>query len=103
MSKASEWADALRPVEAARPSIDFRALDEDDDYVVTALVGTHKTTGDAILAFESSDETQSPALRAENAITLAYWILETFGDAAQTPPRPASRRDRVQTPSRTGP
>jgi hypothetical protein len=70
-------------VEAARPRIDFRALDEDDDYVVTALVGTNKTTEEAILTFESSDESQPPAMRAENAITLAYWILETFGDAAQ--------------------
>ena len=103
MSKASEWANTMKPVEAARPSIDFRALDEDDDYVVTALVGTNKATGEACLTFETSDESQAPALRAEGAIKLANWILETFGDAAQTPPRPASRRDRAQTPSRTGP
>ena len=83
MSKASEWANTLKPVEAARPCIDFRPLDEDDDYIVTALVGTNKTTGEAILTFESSDESQPPSLRAENAIALAYWILETFGDAAQ--------------------
>jgi hypothetical protein len=86
MSKASEWVNTMKPVEAARPSIDLRSLDPDDDYVVTARVETANVgnaTGEPVLAFETDDEGTPAVLRAENAIRLAHWILETFGDAAQ--------------------
>jgi hypothetical protein len=56
-----------------------------------------------VLVFETDYEGRPAVLRAEHAIALAHWILETFGDAAQKPPRPASRRDRALTPSPTGP
>ena len=54
MSKASEWVNTMKPVEAARPSIDFRSPHPGDDYVVTALVETANApgeTGEPVLVF----------------------------------------------------
>lgn len=78
MSRASEWAAR----QLGCPAIEF--VSQHGDYRimarVSAIYGPHRED-DSVLALGLRDtEGASMAIRAENALALAAWIVDVFGE-----------------------